>query len=165
VIRRALTRPWYLVITAVIALAMVTGAAAFWRGAGAGTASVTLADLRPVEITARTPVAQIYPGGVSNVAVRVSTPNPFAVHIGSLALDTDQGAGGFEVDPGHIGCDLSVLDVATADNGGPGWTIPPAVGSTEGSLSFPLEEALSMSSNAADACQGAIFTIRLVVGQ
>jgi hypothetical protein len=146
-------------------LALATGAAAFWRGAGTGTASVTLADLRAVEITARTPVAQIYPGGVSDVAVRVSNPNPFAVHIGSLALDTDQGAGGFEVDPGHSGCDLSVLDMATSDNGGPGWTIPPAVGSTEGSLSFSLEEVLSMSSNAADSCQGAIFTVDVVVGQ
>jgi len=47
---------------------------------------------------------QIYPGGQSAVAVTVTNPNPGAVKVGSLSLDSTQGNAGFAVDGAHAAC-------------------------------------------------------------
>jgi hypothetical protein len=72
----------------------------------------------------------------------------------SLALDTSQGIGGFAVDSEHAGCAVSSLTFATQTNGGSGWTVAGNESST-----FTLASALAMSASAADACQGATFSV------
>jgi hypothetical protein len=57
-----------------------------------------------------------------------------------------------------------VLSFTTQTNLGAGWTVPGKVGAVNGSLSITLTAALAMSTAAANACQGATFTVFLAAG-
>ncbi|MFG1605447.1 LamG-like jellyroll fold domain-containing protein [Actinoplanes sp. NPDC049265] len=128
----------------------------FWStsGSGSGTSSVT--TTAPLTLSPGTPATRVYPGGTANVAVTVANPNSFGVHIGALSLDNAQGTGGFAVDGAHSGCGVGVLSFAAQTNAGDGWTVPAG-----GSLGITLAGALSMTTAAANACQGATFTVYL----
>jgi hypothetical protein len=117
-----------------------------------------------VTLSPATATSGLSPGTSSDVALTVSNPNPVAVHIGSLALDPSQGSAGFTVDSGHSGCATSTLNFTSTNNGGAGWSVPAKVGSTNGTLSLDLAAAISMTTGAAAACQGATFTVYLAVG-
>ena len=90
------------------------------------------------------------------MVLTITNPDAAQIRVGSLALDTSQGTGGFAVDGGHSGCGLATFSFATQTNGGAGWTVP-------GSGTFPvtLPNALSMGTGAANACQGATFSVFL----
>jgi hypothetical protein len=88
----------------------------------------------------------------------LNNPNAATVRVGSLALDTSQGTNGFAVDAGHAGCNVNALSFVTQTNGGAGYTVPGT-----GSVSLTLPNAVSMASSAANACQGAAFTVYLQV--
>jgi hypothetical protein len=94
--------------------------------------------------------------------------NPYFVTIPSLALATDHGTAGFDVDAGHSGCDLSAIHFtpqpAPIGIFGPGWRVPPKVGGTNGTLSIVLSGALEMDADAESACQGASLTVHLDAG-
>jgi hypothetical protein len=144
----------------VTALILAGGAAAYFTSTGSGTASATASSAgQPVTISAGTPSGQLYPGGSGDVVATVSNPNPAAVRINSLALDPSQGTNGFAVDSGHSACDTSVLAFTTQTNGGNGWTAPAG-----GNLPITLAGAVSMGAGAANACQGATFTVYLKKG-
>jgi hypothetical protein len=151
-------------IAAPIALVICAAAVAYWSAAGTGTAQTTLDNPQAVTLSAGTPGVQLAPNVAASVATVASNPNPYAVQINSISLDTAEGTNGFGVDAGHAGCDLSTLSFATPKNGGQGWTVPPKVGSTPGSLPIDMEQILTMSASASDACQGASFTVYLVAG-
>jgi hypothetical protein len=159
---RLLARSWVLVAVAVALLVVAATATAYWRGAGGGSANSALAGQTAITITSGTVSAQLAPGGTGTVTAVASNPNPFAVHFGKLALDTASGTGGFDVDSGHSGCSASALGFTTQTNAAPGWTIPPKSGAVNGSLSLTLAGAATMSSSAANACQGATFTVHLI---
>ena len=89
----------------------------------------------------------------------ITNPNVVDIRVGSLALDTSQGTGGFAVDGGHSGCGLAVLSFTTQTNAGAGWTV-----TGSGNLSVTVTNALSMTTAAANACQGASFTVYLAAG-
>jgi hypothetical protein len=162
--RSAASRPrrlGLLAVPSIAALLLCAGAVAYWSAPGAGSATGTLADQQPLALSAGTPTALLYPGASADVAVTITNPNTSAVHLSALALDTSQGSGGFAVDAAHSGCELAALNFTTQSNSSAGWTVPARVGSSEGSLSLDLAGALSMSAAAANACQGASFTIFL----
>jgi hypothetical protein len=148
----------------VATLAVASSAVAYWSGFGSGSASATAGTVQTLTVSPGTASVQLYPGGQADVALSVSNPNPFAVHVGSLPLDTTQGAGGFGVDASHTGCDVSALTFTGQTNGGAGWSVPPKVGSTNGSLAIDLPGSLAMSAGAASACQGASFSVYLTAG-
>lgn len=159
--------PIRLVLTSLLAiLAVSVGGVAFayWPGFGGGTGSGTTGTTIPVTLSPGTPVATLYPGGQTNVVLTVSNPNAAQVHIGSLALDTAQGTGGFTVDAGHSGCAVSTLSFTTQTNSGAGWTVPPKVGAVDGTLLVTLTNALGMGLGAANACQGASSTVYVAAG-
>jgi len=151
-----------LVAALVVALLIAGGAVAFWTGAGSGTTQTRLGDPKPVALTPGTPSDQIHPGYEANVLAEASNPNPYAVHLDALALDTGAGTGGYDVDAAHSGCAVSALTFTTQDNGGAGWDIPPRAADADGVLTIPLIDALAMDVGAADACQGATFTVHLL---
>jgi hypothetical protein len=154
-----------LVAVAVAVTVGVGGAAtAVWTSSGGGNGGADTGALQPVVLSSGAPAAPLYPGGQTAVALTVTNPNLANAKIGSIALDTSQGSGGFGVDGGHAGCTLTALSFATQTNGGAGWTLPPRVGAVDGTLAITLPNALSMSTSAANACQGATFTIYLVAG-
>ncbi|MDX6372103.1 MAG: hypothetical protein QOD98_1091 [Nocardioidaceae bacterium] len=151
-------RPLALLLTAVTLL--VSGvAAAYWGTAGGGSATAATAGASALTLAPGTPTAQLYPGGQATVVLTVTNPNPGQVRVGSLALDTSQGTSGFAVDGGHSGCGLASLSFATQTNGGAGWTVPGS-----GVLPVTLTNALSMGTGAANACQGAVFSVYLTAG-
>ena len=147
-------------IAAVVAALAVTGAAvAYWASSGGGAGAASTGTTQLVTLSPATPVAQLYPGGRSSVRLTVTNPNTAPVRVASLGLDTSQGTGGFAVDAGHAGCGLSSLSFTTATNGGAGWTIPGG-----GDVTLTLSDPLAMQTTAANACQGATFTVHLKTG-
>lgn len=150
----------------VVALAIPSGvlAYAYWTSGAAGTGTGATGDLDDLSLTPGTPTADLFPGAQADVVLTASNPNADAVRIGSLSLDTTQGTGGFTVDGAHAACGVTALSFTTQTNGGAGWTVPPRVGLTDGTLTITLDDALSMGAGAANACQGATFTVYLAAG-
>ncbi|AGZ38759.1 LamG domain-containing protein [Actinoplanes friuliensis] len=141
---------------AVLSLLASGAAYGYWGTMGTGSGSAQTGTAAPLTLTPGTPTTRLYPGGSADVAVTVTNPNPYAVRVGRLALDTAQGTGGFAVDAGHAACGVASLAFATQSNGGDGWTIP-----ANGALSLQLAGALTMTTAAANACQGATFSVYL----
>lgn len=140
-----------------VAAAVVSGGAlAFWSASGGGSGSGSAGTPDPVTITPGVPTQLLYPGGSADVALSMANGNPSAVFIGSLELDTAQGAGGFAVDSGHSGCDVGALSYATQSNGGAGWSVP-----ASSTLDLDLAGAVTLGTGALSACQGATFTVYL----
>jgi len=155
-----------LLVAAFVVVLTVTAAAvahAYWRGSGNGSSSGTTSTTVAVALSPATPSAALYPGGLASVALTVSNPSTFTVHIGSLLLDTGRGTAGFAIDAGHSGCAESTLSFTTQTNG-TGWTVPAKAGAVNGVLPITLPGALAMAVGAANACQGANITVYLVVG-
>ena len=134
---------------------------AFWTTTGSGAGSGLTGATSALTLSTGTAAPGLYPGSTVTVTVTATNPNTSPIVIPSLVLDTTQGTGGFAVDAGHSGCTLTALGFGTQTNGGAGWTVPARVGSTNGSLAISLPTALSLSSTAANACQGASFTAYL----
>jgi hypothetical protein len=151
-------------IAAVASLALASAGFAFWSATGTGAAPASVGTVQAITASAGVATLQIYPGGSADVALTFSNPNGVGVHVGSLSLDTTHGTGGFDVNAGHAGCDLSALAFTTQTNGGSGWSVPRKVGATNGSLVIDLAGSLTMSAGAASACQGATFTVYLSAG-
>lgn len=147
-------------IAAGLAAGLAAGVIAYWSGSGSGSATTVLADAQSLTFAPGTPTAQLYPGDDASVSIVATNPNPYFVGIGSLVLDTDDGEP-FVADATHSGCDVSVLSFIAQDNGGAGWQVPPRVGATDGTLTIDMSSAMAMSIEAADACQGATFTVHL----
>jgi hypothetical protein len=155
----AIGRRTLLIAIAVIAGTSV-GALAYWQGNGSGNATTVLEDVQSLSFAPGTLTASLYPGGEASVAVVVSNSNPEFIQIGSMILDPDTPQP-FSVDPAHSGCDVSALSFVTQDNGGAGWRIPPKAGTADGTLAIDMPGAMKMSATAANACQGATFTVLL----
>jgi hypothetical protein len=148
----------------VAALAAASTAFAYFTTTGSGSGSAPVATAQTITLSPGTPTAALYPGGSGDVALSVDNPNPVSVRVGSLSLSTGQGTAGFAVDSGHSACSTAALSFTTQTNGGAGWSVPPKVGGVDGSLAIDLTGALAMSASAANACQGATFTVYLTAG-
>jgi hypothetical protein len=145
------------VIVGILLSLIASGSAyGYWQTLGTGTGTATTGTASPLTLSPGTPTDRLYPGGSADVAVTVTNPNAYAVHVGRLALDTAQGTAGFAVDAGHSACGVASLSYATQSNGGDGWDVP-----ANGSLVLRLPGALSMTAAAANTCQGATFSIYL----
>lgn len=156
------TRRRGLLVTFLLPVLVVgaTGVAfSYWAKSGAGSGSGTTSTTQALVLAPGSASNQLYPGGQSAVAVTVTNPNPGAVYVGSFSLDTTQGTGGFAVDGAHAACGVASLTFTTQTNGGAGWTIPAG-----GPWPTSLASSLLMSTTAANACQGASFTVYLKVG-
>ena len=160
-------RSWRVLLGVALAAAALTVgalASAFWAAYGQGGGTARTETAVAVTLSPGTPATPLYPAGSADVVLTIANPNAASVHIGSLALDATVGAGGFATDPGHPGCSPATLTFTTATNAGAGWTVPGAVDGSDGALPTTLTGALSMGIDAADACQGALFTVFLTAG-
>jgi hypothetical protein len=146
-------------VVAVAAAVLAGSAAGRWSASGGGTGSSPVGSAAAVTLSAGSPAGALFPGQSADVAVSIANPNAHRVFVGSLALDTAQGTGGFAVDAGHAGCGLAALTYTTQTNGGAGWFV--AAGS---SLDVQLANAVALGAGAASACQGATFTVYLQAG-
>jgi hypothetical protein len=147
-----------IVTAALIAAAACAGTSwAYFASRGTGTGNAVGATAQPVTLSPATPATGLYPGASADVALTVSNPNGGPVVIPSLALDTSQGSNGLGVDGGHNGCNLAALTFTSTSGN---WTIP----AHASAFAIDLPGAISLSPSAADACQGATFTVYLKVG-
>ena len=147
-----------------VSLALAGTAEAFWQATGTGTGIGSTGATTDVIIGPGSPAAALYPGGAGNVVLTITNTNTAPVSIGSLALDTGHGSGGFSVDAGHDGCSVTALTFTTQTNAGAGWTVPAKAGAVDGTLSVTLTNALALDAGAANACQGATSTVYLIAG-
>lgn len=162
--RPSITRPLAALIVVAALAALAAGALAFWTGGGAGSTQARVADPLPLALSPGTPQALLFPGGNVSVSTIATNPNPYVVNVPSLELDTSAGTGGFGVDAGHSGCAPSSLHFAAQSNDDDGWNVPPKSGDADGALPIDMAGALTMDAGAANACQGAVFTVHLVAG-
>jgi hypothetical protein len=132
----------------------------YWSAAGAGTTSVTLPQPLALSLSVGVPRDALSPGNSAGVALVVDNPNTIQQHITAFSLNSGSSTP-IAVDAAHSGCNVSALSFTTATNGGVGWVVPPKVGASDGTLQVVLANALAMSTAAANACQGAQFTIAL----
>jgi hypothetical protein len=140
-----------LLVTLAVALVVAAGAGAWWTGGSSGTGSGPTGSPVPLTITAVTPTTGLlYPGGSGNVKLSISNPNAYVVRVNSL-----QSIG---IDADHSGCDTSALVFTPQTN--LGWDVP--ANTTVNNLT--LTNAISMKPEAANDCQGAVFTIHLQTG-
>jgi hypothetical protein len=145
-------------LAVVLVLAVAGAGYAYWATSGSGSAAADTGTTTELTISPGTPAAQLYPGGQADVLLTLTNPGPAEVRVGALAVDTGQGTDGIAVDGAHSACAVSALTFTTQTNGGAGWTVPGG-----GSLPITLDDALSMATSAANACQGASFTVYLRV--
>jgi hypothetical protein len=164
--RPSITRTLAGLVAAAALAALAASAFAFWTGSGAGAGQARVADPLPLALSPGTPQALLFPGTGGNVGVSTiaTNPNPYVVHVTSLGLDAGAGTGGFGIDAAHSGCAPSSLHFAAQNNGGDGWDVPPKSGAADGALPIDMDDALTMDASAANACQGAVFTVHLVAG-
>lgn len=151
-------------LIAVLTLGIAGAAYGYWRASGSGSGTGSTGTTVAVTLGPGVPSGSLYPGGQANVVLTVTNTNAVNVSISSLSLNTTQGTNGFSVDAGHASCSVAALTFATQTNGGTGWTVPARVGAVNGTLPITLPNALAMSTSAADACQGATFTVYLAAG-
>jgi hypothetical protein len=153
-----------LVVGAVVALALAAGSFAYLSSVGRGSGGTATDTVQPITISPGTPSQQLYPGGSSDVALTLANPNTAQLVIPALAVDPGQGTNGFAVDAAHasLGCSAADAQLAFAPQSVDA-TVPARVGATDGSIVLDLQQALTMGVGAADACQGASFTVYLKV--
>jgi hypothetical protein len=158
-VRRLVRKPTRAIV---LALALVfpfaAVAAAYWTASGGGIARTVLPNPLPLSFGPGTPTAELSPGDDANVAIVADNPNSFFLRISSLSLASGTP---FAVDAAHSACDVSVLSFTTQSNAGAGWSVPPKVAATHGTLTINMPGSLQMSAAAANACQGATFTVRV----
>ena len=146
-------------IVAIAAAVLAGCAGAFWLVLGSGSAGTQAGTAAAVTLSPAATSAPLLPGSTAGVAVSIANGNPSRVVVGSLVLDASLGTNGFSVDAGHAGCNLAALGYTTQTNGGSGWSV--AANST---LPLDLNGAVSLSTAAVSACQGAQVTVYLRVG-
>jgi hypothetical protein len=147
-----------LTLIAVLAVAAAAIGVAFaaWTTGGSASGQAQAGSATSMTISAGTPGSSLYPTASSDVAATISNPNPYKVHVSSIAL------GAVSVDAGHSGCNLGSVSVTSPQtNSGSGWDVPAKSGGVNGSLDVDLTNAISMSNAANDSCQGATFTVAL----
>ena len=149
---------------AVIAISGVAFAAWTSRGEGQGSATA----LRAVDLSTSvaTPVAGLYPGGSADLSITVNNPNPYPVSVTAIEPDPERGISvfgrgcesdnvTFSITGGSFGATPGVLSVPVS--------VAAKVGSTPGTSPITLTRAVRMVADADNDCQGATFTVPVVV--
>src|SRR6478752_4533792 len=82
----------------ILALSAIGVAIAAWTTGGSGSGQASAGTAASMSISAGTPSSSLYPTASADVAAVISNPNPYKVHVSSIALGAITGDGG------HSGC-------------------------------------------------------------
>jgi len=133
--------------TTVTALFGAGIAFAAWTTDGEGSGAVTAWQAQDLTVEVD-PVVGLFPTGTVNVQFTVTNPNDYKVKLGNATLKS--------VTADQAGCDATVVTGGPVDLSG---VAVLAKDATTASQTFPV----TMSNNATDECQGAVFTVTLSV--
>jgi len=148
-------RPGAVVLIAVVVGLGLTATAAYgyFGSGGSGAGSVGTGTMQAVALVADTgtPTSPLYPGGTGDVVLRVHNPNPYRVTLVSVVE-----SGAITADAAHTGCTTTGVTF-TAQSG---LSQPIGAGAT---VSVDLPGAASMSASSSSGCQGATFSIPVMI--
>ena len=152
-------------IFAVAALAFATAGLAYFTATGSGSGPAYVANAFDLTVSPAAPAGSaLYPGGSADVAATVHNPSADPVHVHSFVLDVTQPSDGIANDKsgctsgGNTGSSTNSVTFngpVLHDHGATDFVFPP------GDTTLTLPDALSMSTTAENACQGATFTVYL----
>jgi hypothetical protein len=124
---------------------------AAWTGSGSGTGRARATSAVVVTVSASNGTSDLYPGFTGgDLHFTLTNTNPYNITFASMTPGT------VTVDAGHAGCAASNVTVSPAS----GLSLLSAPG-TSGTLS--IDNVVTMSASAPDACQGATFDIALTL--
>ena len=136
-------------VIGVIAASAIGVAIAAWTTGGTGNGAAQAGTAASLTIGIGAPTSSLYPNGSADVAATITNPNPYNVHVSSIALGA--------VTPSPIACNATSISVTSPQtNGTTGWEVP-----ANGNLNVDLANAISMDNTANDSCQGATFSVVL----
>jgi hypothetical protein len=151
VITIRLPRKLVFVLAAIAALVVSGIILAAWStsGSGNGYAKAGTASALTLSDASASTTADLYPGATGTVKIKITNPNSFPVRVTSVAK---QASGTITSDKGAA-CDASTGVTFTNQSG---LTLDLTAGQT---LTFTLNNAVSMTNASDNTCQGAVFTI------
>ncbi|MEY2477918.1 MAG: hypothetical protein QOG87_3233 [Actinomycetota bacterium] len=155
-LRRRIARPRWVALATLTVLLLSGGVAyAYVSAAGSGSGNATTGTMQTVTLSALVggdaPSSQLRPGGpAADVILRLENPNPFTVQVVSV-----DGYGTIAADGAHSGCTTTGVTFIAPTN--PNITVP------AGSSLVALTGAATMSTASLSACQGATFSIPVVL--
>lgn len=144
---------WYLVlIGASLALGAVAMAVAAWSTTGSGDANARAATVAQLTVgdASGTVSGDLYPGGTGALKLKLSNPNAFPLQITAVSLQS-----GGSIASSSSACNSGGHAVTFTNQSGLSVTL--AAGATDEVVT--LAGSVAMGSAAANACQGATFTI------
>jgi hypothetical protein len=157
-----------LVVIGLVAGTIAISGVAFaaWTSRGEGEGSATALRAVDLSTSVATPVAGLYPGGSADLSITVNNPNPYPVSVTVIEPDTAEGITvdgpgcepenvSFSVTGGSFSATPGVLNVPVA--------VAAKTGSTPGSAPITLNKAVRMIADADNDCQGATFTVPVIV--
>ena len=143
-------------VLALLAVGIGVGvASATLSSTGAGTGNAATSTLSAVTLTASagTPTSRLLPGGSGDTIFQISNPNAVAVSVVSVV------ANGAITVSGGTGCSTANDGVTFANQSGLSLVVP--AGATNFSIDLP--NSVTMSSSANNGCQGAAFSVPVIV--
>jgi hypothetical protein len=153
---RNVVRVGAVVALSVIGTASLGGTAyAFWAASGSGSATAAAGTAQPLTAAAASvTTGLLYPGGpAGDVRLTITNPNPFPVTVtdvvNPVTSPITSNKGGL--------CDAST-GVDFIDQSGKTLSVP-----ASSSATFTLAGAVTMANSSDDTCQGATFTIPVVL--
>ena len=138
----------------VLVLGGIVFAAWLVPGSGQGYSKAKQAQALTTDDVGATSTDQLYPGATGDVKVKVNNPNAFPVTV--TAVDGDGAVSSDKANCTDVGGDVSKKTGVTFTN----QTLSSSnVVPANGSLTLSLNNAVSMSNQSVNACQGAVFSI------
>jgi hypothetical protein len=148
---------------AVVAFAISAGAGAafaYFKATGGGSGSANVGSMKPVTISATvgTPTSVLLPGGAADVVFSVTNPNDFPVSLVGVSM---KAGGAITPDGGHAGCTTTDSNPVVTLNV-PANDLPVSLPASS-TTPVDLAGAASMDVAATSNCQGASFTVPVVI--
>jgi hypothetical protein len=127
---------------------------AYWVASGSGAGAAAAGSAVPQSATAASPTGLLYPGGpAGNARLTITNPNPFPVTVTDVVNPV---TGAITSNKGQACDDATGVDFT--DVTGAALAVP-----ASSSATFTLTGAVRMDNSSDNSCQGATFTIPVVL--
>ena len=149
-----INRRWILLLALSAVVAACGAAIAAWStsGSGNGYAKASTASAITLADASASTSGDLYPGGAGDLKIKASNPNSFPVRITAVA-------GNGTITSDTVGCTSANHAVTLTDQTGLSIDLTANASNTVSTL----DDVVHMGSSAANACQGAVFTIPITV--